>query len=86
MDDSSSCVDKVVGEACKTSLFYTLSPTTLSTLLFKVTFMDPKNYFNQPQSTQQRHYEALRAFYYKNEKSDDIAKNFGFTPHSCDLF
>jgi hypothetical protein len=44
-----------------------------------VTFMDPKTYFSQPQSTQQRHYEALRSFYYEKENSSNITKIYGFS-------
>lgn len=47
---------------------------------FKVTPMDPKTYFSQPQSTQQRHYEALRAFYHEKQKPEHIAKTFGLSP------
>jgi hypothetical protein len=41
--------------------------------------MQPTVYFNQPQSTQQRHYEVLRAFYIGKEKAAQIAARFGFS-------
>ncbi len=42
--------------------------------------MEPASYFNQPQSTQQRHYEALRAFYIGKESAKQAATKFGFSP------
>jgi hypothetical protein len=42
--------------------------------------MDPKTYFSQPKTTQQRHYEALRAFYHEKQKPEQIAKIFGLSP------
>jgi hypothetical protein len=41
--------------------------------------MELASYFNKPRSTQQCHYEALRAFYVDEEDSAEIAPRFGFT-------
>jgi hypothetical protein len=41
--------------------------------------MKLKNYFSKPKSTQQRHYEALRAFYYEDLDVNSVIKRFGFT-------
>jgi hypothetical protein len=41
--------------------------------------MEPISYFNQPQSTQQIHYEALRAFYVGKENPAQIASRFRFS-------
>ena len=41
--------------------------------------MDATAYFQNPKSTQQRYYEALRAFYIDEESSARVASRFGFT-------
>ncbi len=41
--------------------------------------METISYFEQPQSTQQRQYEALRAFYVDKENAGQIASKFGFS-------
>jgi len=41
--------------------------------------MDLEFYFNKPKSTQQRHYEALRAFYIGKKSPQKIASKFGFS-------
>jgi predicted DNA-binding protein YlxM (UPF0122 family) len=38
--------------------------------------MKQKDFFNKPTSTAQRHYEALRAFYFDEESAQEIAKRF----------
>jgi hypothetical protein len=41
--------------------------------------MDPQTYFCEPQSPQQRQYEALRAFYLEKEDVTQISQTFGFS-------
>jgi transposase len=42
-------------------------------------YMQLKNYFSKPKSTQQLHYEALRAFYYENLDANSVSKKFGLS-------
>jgi len=41
--------------------------------------MDPKSFFQKPQNTTQRHYEALRAFFVEDMNADEVAVSFGYT-------
>jgi hypothetical protein len=47
--------------------------------LIEVIDVDAVTYFQKPQSTQQCHYEALRAFYLSKESAKQVASRFGFT-------
>lgn len=41
--------------------------------------MDPKSFFQKPQNTAQRHYEALRSFFVEGVKANEVAESFGYT-------
>lgn len=41
--------------------------------------MDPKTFFQDPQNTTHRHYEALRAFFLEDQNADKVAETFGYT-------
>jgi len=42
--------------------------------------MDTRDYFHKPTTPIQRHYEALRSFYYEGLRATDTATQFGFSP------
>jgi hypothetical protein len=42
--------------------------------------MDARDYFHKPTTPIQRHYEALRSFYYEGLRATDAATQFGFSP------
>ena len=44
--------------------------------------MKPTAFFENPQNTAQKQYEALRAFYLENRSGEEIAKQFGYTINS----
>src|SRR5437899_1368260 len=41
--------------------------------------MDPKFFFQNPQSVTQKQYDALRLFYLENKPANEIAAQFGYT-------
>lgn len=44
--------------------------------------MDPLQFFQQPATTKQRQYEALRAFFVEKQSADSISQRFGYTTSS----
>jgi transposase len=44
--------------------------------------MEPTAFFENPQNTAQKQYEALRAFYFENRSGEEVAKQFGYTINS----
>ena len=41
--------------------------------------MDPKTFFQSPQNTAHKHYEALRGFFVEEMNAEDVAEMFGYT-------
>ena len=44
--------------------------------------MDPLQFFQQPATTKQRQYEALRAFFVERQSADHVSRRFGYTKSS----
>ncbi len=47
---------------------------------YSIHCMDPKDYFDNPTSPLQRHYEALKAFYKDGLSAEEAASKFDFSP------
>lgn len=61
------------------NILYLTNNKTYSIFIFMATTFDPYQYFTHPQSSGQKQYEALRAFYKDNLPARDIAEKFGYT-------